>query len=181
MHLWDTRPDIIAQVSTFEAATANPKDTSAFVSRPSPLDVLAAPASRKAKSAKSKRKATRSRSRKQAVHTKESEESEESDESDESDEADESEESDELDESEESDDEEEAEWFGRPCRNKRGKPYKKCSDCPFFAKHKVCKYYHADAPAGTTGLRSSLNKKSNMLLTRLGGFKPYSGGYKGRR
>ena len=59
------------------------------------------------------------------------------------------------------------------CKNELGKPFKKCSDCPFFAKHKVCKYYHADAPAGTTGRRTSLNKKSDKLLTRLGAFKPY--------
>jgi hypothetical protein len=159
MHFWDTRPDIIAQVSTSGASTADPKDTSAFVSRPSPLDALAAPAGRKAKTAKSKRKAMRNRSRKQAVYTEESDELDGSEESDESDESEESDESDESGESDESDYEEEdaTERFDRPCRNKRGKPVKKCGDCPVFAMHRVCKYYHADAPAGTTGLRTSLN------------------------
>ena len=66
------------------------------------------------------------------------------------------------------------------CKNELGKPFKKCSDCPFFAKHKVCKYYHADAPAGTTGRRTSLNKKSDKLLTRLGFLKPYPRSFKRR-
>jgi hypothetical protein len=40
---WDTRPDIITEVSTSEAATADPEDTdtSAFVSRPLLLDAKA--------------------------------------------------------------------------------------------------------------------------------------------
>ena len=38
---------------------------------------------------------------------------------------------------------------------------------------KVCKFYHADAPAGTTGVRTSLNRDSDELLTKLGAFRPY--------
>ena len=160
MHLWDTRPDIIAQVSTSEAATADPKDTSAFVSRPSPLDVLAAPAGRKVKQSKHKKSRSIKPKRAQGGPGTESEDSSEEDESEESSEEEDS-------ESEDDDDDQ----FGKPCCNKRGKPYKKCGDCPFFAKHKVCKFYHADAPVGTTGAKPSLSAKSNKLLKRLGAFK----------
>jgi hypothetical protein len=165
MHQWDTKPDIITEVSTSEAATADPEDTdnSAFVSRPSPLDVLAPPANREV--TRSKYQKARSIKRKQAQGGPgtESEEFEESSEEDESEESSEEEDS----ESEDDDDDQ----FGKPCCNKRGKPFKKCSDCPFFAKHKVCKFYHADAPVGTTGLRPSLNAKSDKLLKKLGAFK----------
>ena len=50
---------------------------------------------------------------------------------------------------------------------------KKCGECAFFTEHKVCKFYHVDAPAGTTGVRTSLNKDSDKLLTKLGAFRPY--------
>ena len=145
MHFWDTRPDIIAQVSTSGASTADPKDTSAFVSRPSPLDVLAAPAGQASKLKGSKRK--KARARKPVVDT-ESEESEETGSSD------------------GSDDEE----FGEPCSDRKGRVYKKCTDCRFFKTHKVCRNFHADAPIGTTGARSKLNKKSLDKLKRLNAF-----------
>jgi hypothetical protein len=140
---WDTRPDVITEVSTSEAATADPEDTdtSAFVSRPLLLDT-------KVKTPKSTRKAKgRARARKLVVDT-ESEESEESSSCDSSD--------DDADP-------------GRHCRRKgSGKVFKKCRDCPFFAKNKVCKFYHADAPVGTTGRREQLNKASDKKLVKLG-------------
>ena len=149
LHFWDTRPDIIAQVSTSEAATADPKDASAFVSRPSPLDVLAAPACRKRDAKKS-----RSRKQKQAQGglDTDSEEPESSGSSDVDDD------------------------FGKPCRDSRGRAYKNCTKCSFFKRHKVCKFYHADAPAGTTGAKATLNKKSLAKLNKLGAF-----GRKGRK
>jgi hypothetical protein len=133
-------------VSTSEAATADPKDTSAFVSRPSPLDVLAAPAGQPSKVKGSKRK--KARSRKPVVDT-ESEESEDSESSD------------------DSDDEE----FGKPCRNEQGHIRRKCTSCPFFKKYQVCRNFHADAPSGTTGPKSKLNKKSLKKLIKLNAFR----------
>jgi hypothetical protein len=58
---WDTRPDIIAEVSTSEAATADPEDTdsSAFVFRFIQLDTRSTRAARKAKASKSKHKSRR--------------------------------------------------------------------------------------------------------------------------
>ena len=153
MHQWDTKPDIIAEVSTSEAATADPEDTdtSAFVSRPSPLDVLAAPAGRRGRGARTK-KARSASARKPGVDT-ESEESEESEESRTA-----------------SDDDEDDDPFGKPCCRQAWQAFKKCSDCPFFAKHKVCKFYHADAPAGHHWAESLLNKKSDKKLNKLGAF-----------
>jgi len=142
---WDTRPDVITEVSTSEAATADPEDTdtSAFVSRPLLLDA-------KARTPKGTRKAKkgRARARKPVVDT-ESEESEQSGSGD------------------SSGDEE----FGEPCTNQRGRVYKKCTDCPFFKRHKVCRNFHADAPVGTTGSRSMLNKKSLRRLVKLNAFR----------
>ena len=166
MHLWDTRPDIIAQVSTSEAATADPKDTSAFVSRPSPLDVLAAPAGRKVK--QSKHKKARSIKPKQAQGGPGTE-------SEESSEEDESEESSEEEDSESEDDDE------RPVRQPllatiMAVSSRSASDCPSSRSTGVCRYYHADAPAGTTGAKSTLNKKSLKKLTKLRAFKTHGGG-----
>jgi hypothetical protein len=110
------------------------------------------------KNAKKKKKAAdKKRKRDEAAAEAESEESEDSEESEES-----------MSEDDEDD------QFGKPCCNKRGKPFRKCRDCPFFAEHKVCKFYHADAPVGTTGLRPSLNTKSDKLLKRLGAFKSHT-------
>ena len=149
MHQWDTKPEIIAEVSTSEAATADPEDTdiSAFVSRPSPLDVLAAPVGRKVKRGKHKKARSRKQKQKEAELDSESEESEELS-------------------SSSSDDEE----FGKPCRNEHGHVYKKCTSCPFYKKYKVCRNLHADAPPGTTGPRGGLTKKSLKKLTRLNAY-----------
>jgi hypothetical protein len=137
---WDARPDIIIEVSTSEAATADPEDTdtSAFVSRPLLLDT-------KKRTPKSARKAKKghARARKPVVDT-ESEESEESGSGDDS---------------------------GDDAALDPGKYCKKCGDYSFFAKHKVCKFYHADAPTRTTGLRQQLNKASDRKLVKLGIFK----------
>ena len=149
---WDVRPNIIAKVSASEAATADPEDTdiSAFV----PMPFLPC-AARKAKTTKSKRererKTKRTRARKAAVDT-DSEEGEESE--------------------SEADD---GDRFGKPCRDNHGRILKRCNDCKFFSKFGVCRNYHADAPAGTTGAKGRLNKKSLKKLTKMRAFN------KGRR
>jgi hypothetical protein len=121
------------------------------VSRPLLLDT-------KVKTPKSTRKAKkgRARARKPVVDT-ESEESEESGSGD-------------------SSDDDGPIDPGKPCRllrsnGQRGRVCPTRTKCPFFKKNKVCQFYHADAPIGTTGHRRQLNKASVKKLTSLGVFK----------
>ena len=48
---------------------------------------------------------------------------------------------------------------------KTKKPWSKDSDCPVFAEHGCCGFYHPHAPKGTTGIWSSLNDASKQILT----------------
>ena len=81
------------------------------------------------------------------------------------------EESEEESEEEEESEDEEDDQFGELCRNNEGRIQKKSKGCAFFLKFGVCKFYHSDAPAGTTGAIDGLNMKSFKKLSKLRAFK----------
>jgi hypothetical protein len=140
---WSLQPVIYREISLTEAIT---EDESAIVSMRSVLGSISLHAPIKPKKTKTTKKKKKKTSKKKAVVSFESESEEE-----------------------ESESEEEVEEvsFGRLCRNQAtGEVVKKCRKCPFFAKHGVCGFYHADAPKGTTGKRSTLNNASRKKMEK---------------
>jgi hypothetical protein len=169
---WKKPPVIVRELANSQLLKALGSDSSATVRMTAVLRSLTTSAAdlsldsnysdgtKLTKNAKKKKKAAdKKRKRDEAAAEAESEESEESDVSEEF-----------MSEDDEDD------QFGMPCHDDQGRIFQKCKNCSFFSKFGVCRYYHADAPAGTTGAKGKLNKKSFKKLTKLGAFRTHRRG-----